>query len=51
MVDESSGVSLSDGPESDISIINIDNNYETELTKTGKESIDEEMTERTHGRS
>jgi hypothetical protein len=48
--DESGGVSSSDGPESDISMINIDNNYETESIKTGEESIDEEMTEGTHRR-
>jgi hypothetical protein len=50
MVDESSGVSSSDGPKSDISMINLDNNYETESTETGEESIDEEMTEGTHGK-
>jgi hypothetical protein len=48
--DESGGVSSSDGPESDISMINIDNNYETESTETRKESTDEEITEKTYGR-
>jgi hypothetical protein len=50
MADESGSVSLSDGLELDISIININNNYETKSTKIGKKSINEEMTEKTHGR-
>jgi hypothetical protein len=50
MADESGGVSSSDGPKSNISMINIDNNYKIELIETGEESTNEEMTERTHGR-
>jgi hypothetical protein len=50
MANKSSSVSSSDGLKSDISMIDINNNYETELTKTGKESIDEKMTKRTNGR-
>jgi hypothetical protein len=50
MADESSGESSSDSPESDISMINIDNNYETESIKIGEKCTDEEMIEETHGR-
>jgi hypothetical protein len=50
MVVESGGVSSSDGLESDISMIDINNNYETKSIETGKKSINEEMTEETHGR-
>jgi hypothetical protein len=50
IADESSGVSSSDSLESNISIININNNYETESTETGKESTNKEMTEGTYGR-
>jgi hypothetical protein len=51
MADESGGVSSSDSPESDISMFNIDNNYEIKSTKIGEKSTDEEMTEGTYGRS
>jgi hypothetical protein len=50
MADKSDSVSLSDGLKSDISMININNNYETELTEIGEESTDEKMTKRTYGR-
>jgi hypothetical protein len=50
MVVESGGVSSSNSLELDISMININNNYETKSIKTGKKSINKEMTEKTHGR-
>jgi hypothetical protein len=50
MANESGGVNSSDSPESDISMIDINNNYETKSTKTGKESTDKKMTEETYGR-
>jgi hypothetical protein len=50
MAVESGGVSSSDCLESDISIININNNYEIKSIETRKESTNEEMTERTYGR-
>jgi hypothetical protein len=50
MVVESDGVNSSDSLELDISMIDINNNYETKSTETGKESIYEKMTEETHGR-
>jgi hypothetical protein len=50
MADESGSVSSSDGIELDISIIDIDNNYETKSTKTGEKSIDEEIIEETYGK-
>jgi hypothetical protein len=49
MADKSS-VSLNDSPKSNISIIDINNKYKIESTKTGKKSIDEEMTKGTHGK-
>jgi hypothetical protein len=36
MADESSGVSSNDGLKSNILIIDINNNYETKSTETGK---------------
>jgi hypothetical protein len=50
IADKNGGVSSSDSPESNISIINFDNNYETKSIKTRKKSIDKEITERTHGK-
>jgi hypothetical protein len=51
IADKSSSINLKDSLKLDISIININNNYETKLIKIGKKSINEEMTEKTHGKS